>query len=123
MNDREVDMQPEYDLSQARQGGLVPPKFQTTSITLPIETEILDWFREALDANGGGNLAQQINQILRAYITRQTTDVTLPETRLRQILREELQAAPWSAEKQGYDLLLTMPERAVPASADIPSDV
>lgn len=26
-------------------------------------------------------------------------------------------------EKQGYDLLLTMPERAAPASADIPSDL
>jgi uncharacterized protein (DUF4415 family) len=65
----------------------VPPG--KTRITIRLDADILQWFREKVNERGGGNYQTMINEALRAYIQHQ--DKLLEET-LRRVIREELQA-------------------------------
>jgi len=80
----------EYDFSQAKRGPIVPPAPNKTRITIRIDTDILNWFREQVNAAGGGNYQTLINQALREYVQSQQEDW---EATLRRIIREELQQA------------------------------
>jgi uncharacterized protein (DUF4415 family) len=48
-------MQKEYDFSQAKRGPVVAPTPGKTRITIRIDDDILEWFREQVNAVGGGN--------------------------------------------------------------------
>ena len=80
----------EYDFSQAQRGPIVPPAPNKTRITIRIDTDILNWFREQVNAAVGGNYQTLINQALREYVQSQQEDW---EATLRRIIREELQQA------------------------------
>jgi uncharacterized protein (DUF4415 family) len=82
-------MRKEYDFSQGKRGPVVPVQPGKTRITIRIDTDLLNWFREQVNARGGGNYQTMMNDALRAYIRHQ--DQTLEET-LRKVIREELQA-------------------------------
>jgi uncharacterized protein (DUF4415 family) len=82
-------MRKEYDFSQGKRGPVVPVQPGKTRITIRIDTDLLNWFREQVNARGGGNYQTMMNEALRAYIRHQ--DQTLEET-LRKVIREELQA-------------------------------
>jgi uncharacterized protein (DUF4415 family) len=82
-------MRKEYDFSQGKRGPIVPVQPGKTRITIRIDTDLLNWFREQVNARGGGNYQTMMNDALRAYIRHQ--DQTLEET-LRKVIREELQA-------------------------------
>ena len=82
-------MRKEYDFSQGKRGPVVPVRPGKTRITIRIDTDLLNWFREQVNARGGGNYQTMMNEALRAYIRHQ--DQTLEET-LRKVIREELQA-------------------------------
>ena len=82
-------MRKEYDFSQGNRGPVVPVQPGKTRITIRIDTDLLNWFREQVNARGGGNYQTTMNEALRAYIRHQ--DKTLEET-LRKVIREELQA-------------------------------
>jgi uncharacterized protein (DUF4415 family) len=82
-------MRKEYDFSQGKRGPVVPVQPGKTRITIRIDTDLLNWFREQVNARGGGNYQTMMNDALRAYIRHQ--DKTLEET-LRKVIREELQA-------------------------------
>jgi uncharacterized protein (DUF4415 family) len=82
-------MRKEYDFSQGKRGPVVPVQPGKTRITIRIDTDLLNWFREQVNARGGGNYQTMMNEALRAYIRQQ--DQTLEET-LRKVIREELQA-------------------------------
>jgi len=82
-------MRKEYDFSQGKRGPVVPVQPGKTRITIRIDTDLLNWFREQVNARGGGNYQTMMNDALRAYIQHQ--DQTLEET-LRKVIREELQA-------------------------------
>ena len=82
-------MRKEYDFSQGKRGPVVPVQSGKTRITIRIDTDLLNWFREQVNARGGGNYQTMMNDALRAYIRHQ--DKTLEET-LRKVIREELQA-------------------------------
>jgi uncharacterized protein (DUF4415 family) len=82
-------MKKEYDFSQGKRGPVVPVQPGKTRITIRIDTDLLNWFREQVNARGGGNYQTIMNEALRAYIRHQ--DKTLEET-LRKVIREELQA-------------------------------
>ena len=82
-------MRKEYDFSQGKRGPVVPVQSGKTRITIRIDTDLLNWFREQVNARGGGNYQTIMNEALRAYIRHQ--DKTLEET-LRKVIREELQA-------------------------------
>ena len=83
------EMRPEYDFSQARQGAVLPGGPNKTRITIRIDSDILAWFRERVHAQGGGSYQRLINEALRDYMLREMEGDL--ETRLRKMIREELQ--------------------------------
>ncbi len=82
-------MRKEYDFWQGKRGPVVPVQPGKTRITIRIDTDLLNWFREQVNARGGGNYQTMMNEALRAFIRHQ--DKTLEDT-LRKVIREELQA-------------------------------
>jgi len=77
----------EYNFDDAEQGAIVKPARGKTRITIRIDTDILNWFRNQIHKAGGGNYQTLINDALREYI--QQTNSTL-ERKLRKVIREEL---------------------------------
>lgn len=88
----------EYDFSQAKRGPIVPPKPNKTRITIRIDTDILNWFREQVDANGGGSYQTMINLALRDHMQGQRDEDW--ETALRRIIREELHSVNGTVAKK-----------------------
>ncbi|WP_017721746.1 BrnA antitoxin family protein [Kamptonema formosum] len=80
-------MEAEYDFSQGKRGAIEPAPPGKTRITIPLDDEVLAWFREQVHLAGGGNYQTLINDALRQYI--QQRREPLEET-LRRVLREEL---------------------------------
>ena len=82
-------MKKEYDFSGGKRGPVIRAKGKTR-ITIYLDDDILEAFREKADSSGVG-YQPLINQALREYLDRSTTP--LDEAALRRILREELRAA------------------------------
>ena len=79
-----------YDFSKGRRGAVVPVPPGKTRITIRIDTDVLDWFRQQVDAAGGGNYQTLINDVLRRHV--EGYDEGLADL-LRRVVREELQRA------------------------------
>lgn len=79
----------EYDFSKGKRGAVEPVGAGKTRITIRLDTDILDWFRDEVDRLGGGNYQTLINQALRDYIQKQQEPL---EVILRRVVREELQS-------------------------------
>ncbi len=75
------------DFSAGKRGAVVPVPKGKTRITIRIDDEVLDWFRDQVNAAGGGNYQTMINSALREYI--ENRSVPLEKT-LRRVIREEL---------------------------------
>ena len=82
-------MKREYDFSQAKQGAVVRPATNKTRITIRLDTDVVDWFRQQVHAAGGGNYQTLINDALRRHID---ADDGVLEHTLRKVIREELEA-------------------------------
>jgi uncharacterized protein (DUF4415 family) len=91
MNIENIDMQEEYDFSDATQGAVIPPQDNQTQVLLRIDNEVLDWFRHQVEQAGGGNYQQFINLALHEYVLRNRNESL--ETTLRRIIREEINIA------------------------------
>lgn len=61
-------MKDEYDFSKGRRGPMAPSAPGQTHITLPLDDEVLDWFRARVHELGGGNYLTLINDALRQHI-------------------------------------------------------
>ena len=83
-------MKKEYDFSKGKRGPVIKTPPGKTRITIRIDDDILDWFRERVHAAGGGNYQTLLNKALREYISSQ--EESLEET-LRRVIREELPRA------------------------------
>ena len=83
-------MRKHYDFSKAKRGALVPPTPGKTRITIRLDDEVLDWFRDQANSAGGGNYQTRINDALRLYVREQQKPL---ETVLRRVVREELRRA------------------------------
>ena len=83
-------MRKEYDFSKGTRGPIVPAPHGKTRITIRLDTDLLEWFREQVNAAGGGNYQSLINSVLREYV--QGKKEQLEET-LRRVIREELKRA------------------------------
>ena len=83
-------MKREYDFSAARRGAVVPAPSGKTRITIRLDTDVLDWFRDQADQAGGGNYQSLINAALRTYIARADAPEEPLAALLRRVLREEL---------------------------------
>lgn len=84
-----VEMRDEYDFSHGVRGAVNPAPGGKTRITIRLDDEVLEWFREAVHEAGGGNYQTLINEALREHV--QNRRELLEET-IRRVLREELQA-------------------------------
>jgi len=52
---KDFEMKKEYDFSQAKRGAIVPPKADSTPITIRLDNKILDWLWEHAQVNGEGS--------------------------------------------------------------------
>jgi len=80
-------MKREYDISKAKRGPVLPVPRGKTRITIRLDGDILEWFREQVDRAGGGNYQSLINEALRQHIRRSQEPL---ETTLRRVIRQEL---------------------------------
>ncbi len=78
----------EYDFQKGKRGAIEPLPAGKTRITIRLDNDILDWFREEVNRMSGGNYQTLINQALREYV--QTRREPIEEI-LRRVVREELQ--------------------------------
>jgi uncharacterized protein (DUF4415 family) len=77
----------EYDFSGGRRGPVARTSPGKTRITIRIDDDVLQWFREQVHAAGGGNYQTLMNAALREHVSRQVEPL---EDTLRRVVREEL---------------------------------
>ena len=80
-------MRDEYDFRQGKRGAVLPQQGKTR-ITIYIDDEVLEAFRQRAEQQGYG-YQTMMNQALREYLA--LSPVTLDEATLRRVLREELE--------------------------------
>ena len=80
-----------YDFSKGKRGAVLAVPAGKERITIRLDADILEFFREAVDRAGGGNYQTLINKALREYIDG-ARKPSIEET-LRRVIREELKAA------------------------------
>lgn len=80
-------MKKEYDFSKAKRGPIVKPATGKTRITIRLDDDIIQWFRDEVDSHGGGNYQSLINAALRQYIAARPESL---EDVVRRVVREEL---------------------------------
>lgn len=80
-------MKMEYDFSKGKRGALNPLPPGKERITIRLDSDILDWFRQQTENQGGGNYQTMINQTLREYMLGHQAPL---EELLRRVVREEL---------------------------------
>ncbi len=83
-------MRQEYDFSQGKRGAVVPVPAGKTRVTIRLDTDVLDWFRDEVDKAGGGNYQSLINLALRDFVSRSKESL---EKTIRRVIREELRRA------------------------------
>lgn len=83
-------MKKEYDFSKGRRGPVlrVPPG--KTRVTIRLDDDILEWFRQQVDEAGGGNYQTLINAALRGFLQGKQESL---ETTLRRVIRDEFRRA------------------------------
>jgi uncharacterized protein (DUF4415 family) len=82
-------MKPEYDFSQGKRGAVIPQTGKTR-ITIYIDDDVLETFRERGDSAGTG-YQTMMNEALREYLEK--AKPPLDEETLRRVIQEELRAA------------------------------
>jgi uncharacterized protein (DUF4415 family) len=80
-------MRKEYDFSKARRGAVVPTPPGKTRITIRIDDDVLQWFKDQVHAAGGGNYQTLLNTALREHVEQEREPL---EEILRRVIREEL---------------------------------
>jgi hypothetical protein len=83
-------MRNEYDFRKGKRGAILPASTGKTRITIRLDDEILEWFRDQADAAGGGSYQSMINEALRTIATEGPAKI---ETVVRRVVREELKRA------------------------------
>ena len=83
-------MKKEYDFSKGKRGAVLPVPTGKTRVTIRLDDDLLDWFRDQVDKAGGGNYQSLINHALRDFMERRREPL---ESTLRRVIREELRRA------------------------------
>ena len=83
-------MKKEYDFSKGKRGSVLKTPPGKTRVTIRLDDDVLDWFRQQVDDAGGGNYQTLINEALRRFM--HETQESL-ETTLRRVIRDELRRA------------------------------
>lgn len=79
-------MRKEYDFNKGRRGAVTPADSGKTRITIRLDNDILEYFHNKVDEQGGGNYQTMINRILKEHIRQ---DKPLKDI-IREALREEI---------------------------------
>lgn len=82
-------MRNEYGFSKGKRGAVIPSPGKTR-ITIMLDDDIIELFRQRAEAAGSG-YQTEINRVLREYLVSGGQPITLDA--LRQVIREEIQAA------------------------------
>ena len=82
------EMKKEYDFSKGKRGAIEPLPAGKTRITIRLDDDVIEWFRQQVHLAGGGNYQTLINHALREYITEQKEPL---EEIVRRVVREELE--------------------------------
>ncbi|HEV1285107.1 MAG TPA: BrnA antitoxin family protein [Bryobacteraceae bacterium] len=80
-------MKKDYDFSKAKRGAVVQVPRGKTRVTIRLDDDVLEWFRNQVDHAGGGNYQSLVNQALRDFMDRTREPL---ESTLRRVIREEL---------------------------------
>jgi uncharacterized protein (DUF4415 family) len=80
-------MKKEYDFSKGKRGPVISPMPNKTRITIRLDNDIINWFKNEVHKAGGGNYQSMINEALRKYIDEAKEPI---EVVLRCVIREEL---------------------------------
>jgi len=83
-------MRNEYDFSRGKRGPVIPPDPNKVRITIRLDADIVNFFKDQVRTAGGGNYQTMINNVLREYL--QESRLPLNEKTLRRVIREELEA-------------------------------
>ena len=78
-------------LSCECQVSIVLPDPNKVRITIGLDADIVDYFKEQVHKAGGGNYQTMINSALRQYLDKKQE--LMNEETLRRVIREELRAA------------------------------
>jgi uncharacterized protein (DUF4415 family) len=81
-------MKDEYDFGKAKRGAIEPTPSGKTRITIRLDDEIIQWFRDQVTRMGGGNYQTLINEALQDYIHEKKEPL---EEIVRRVVREELE--------------------------------
>ena len=89
-------MKRQYDLSKGRRGPVVPLPPEKVRITIRLDRDIVDQFRDMVRKKHRGNYQTLINDALRDHLHRPTIAQEVG-AEVRSVLREELKKAKISA--------------------------
>ena len=81
-------MKDEYDFSSGIRGAIDKIHPGKTRITIRLDDDLIAWFRQQVEEQGGGNYQTLINQALQEYVQSRREPL---ERILRRVVREELQ--------------------------------
>lgn len=74
-------------LVNIKRGSVLEPDPDKVRITIRLDQDIIEWFRQQVNAAGGGNYQSLINKALREYVEGRSGSL---EATLRRVIREEL---------------------------------
>jgi len=80
-------MKKQYDFGGGKRGAILGTSPGKTRITIRIDDDVLEWFRERAHAAGGGSYQAMINAALREFVVSSKEPL---KTTLRTVIREEL---------------------------------
>jgi len=80
-------MKKEYEFKGAKRGAVLGTPAGKTRITIRIDDDVLQWFRDQVHAAGGGSYQTLMNRALREHV--ELRGQALEHT-LRLVVREEL---------------------------------
>ena len=75
------------DFSKGKRGPVLKADPNKVRITIRLDGDIIDYFKNQVLSAGGGNYQSKINEALRDYIEKQNNQL---EDTLRKVIREEL---------------------------------
>jgi len=84
-------MRKEYNFSKGKRGPVIQPDLNKVRITIRLDADIIEYFKEQVHRAGGGNYQTMINEALRQYLAKKQEPIN--EETLRRVIREELRAA------------------------------
>lgn len=85
-------MKDHYDFSKGKRGPVLPLPPGKERITIRLDTDILDYFRDQMEQAGGGNYQTAINTVLREHVEGKKTAPQIEDI-VRRVIREELRKA------------------------------